>query len=311
MKNLLIFIFTIIVIGLASCDNKSVYRYIEVSNHIDIMGQISQKEGETKYIEAESDSAAYLEAYQKFIISKKVDKDLDEASSALGYTEGCSSHTIDFKLYDKQNIDIAKTTFFANKDSLEKDIEQKIYSQPNSHIKNIAAYSKSSTAKVDSTKIKELLPSFNEKKDEFDPNGKVWIEPKSRPKYTNMNGIYLYFCKTKEKPHNLRFRIQYLADDWLFFHKVQFSIDGKAYEYIPSSTEHDHGVVGNGAMIWEWFDEQLSFSDKQLIEALANAKSAKMKFIGRQYHSIRNISKKQIKDIKNTLELYRAMGGDY
>ena len=51
-------------------------------------------------------------------------------------------------------------------------------------------------------------------------------------------------------PSNLRFRIQYYADDWLF-NKVQFSIDGKAYEYIPSDTERDCGYggkYGNGSM---------------------------------------------------------------
>jgi hypothetical protein len=46
---------------------------------------------------------------------------------------------------------------------------------------------------LNSVKIKELLPYFRVKKDEFDPDGGTWYEPKSAPNYTNRNGIYLYF----------------------------------------------------------------------------------------------------------------------
>lgn len=92
------------------------------------------------------------------------------------------------------------------------------------------------------------------------------------------------------------------------FNKVQFSIDGNAYEYIPNNTETDNR---DGGMIWEWFDENLSVKDKNLIEAIANAKNAKMKFIGRQYYDIKTISQQQILDIKRALDLYRAMGGKY
>ena len=93
----------------------------------------------------------------------------------------------------------------------------------------------------------------------------------------------------------------------MFFDKIQFSIDGKAYEYIPLSTETDSG---DGGYIWEWFDENVStVNDKELLKALANAKSAKMKFIGRQYHDIKNISKEQLNGIKRTIDYYKALGG--
>ena len=159
---------------------------------------------------------------------------------------------------------------------------------------------------VDSAKMKELLPYFDVKKDVFDPSGKVWYEPKSAPKYTNQNGIYLYFATQGGKIRPLRFRIQYYAEDWLFFKKVQFSIDGNAYEYVPSRTETDSG---DGGMIWEWFDEALNGGDKELIYALTEAKSAKMKFVGQQYYDIKTITQKQVTNMKRTLELYRAMGG--
>lgn len=63
--------------------------------------------------------------------------------------------------------------------------------------------------------------------------------------------------------------------------------------------------------IWEWFDQGLTVSDRELVYALSNAKSAKMKLIRRQYHKIKTISKEQIYGIKQTLELYNALGGQY
>tara|TARA_B110000503_G_scaffold11236_1_gene15312 strand:- start:285 stop:833 length:549 start_codon:yes stop_codon:yes gene_type:complete len=162
--------------------------------------------------------------------------------------------------------------------------------------------------KIDSTKIKELKPFFNIKKDEFDPSGKEWYEPKTAPKYTNENGIYLYFQVNSGIPSNLRLRIQYHSDDWLFFNKVQFSLDGVAYEYIPQDTETDSG---NGGRIWEWLDDTMGKSNTELLNALSNSKISKMKFIGRQYTDIKNLTENQTRDLKRTLELYKSMGGEY
>jgi hypothetical protein len=101
--------------------------------------------------------------------------------------------------------------------------------------------------------------------------------------------------------------MQYYSDDWLFFSKIQFAIDGKAYDFIPSNTETDSG---DGGKIWEWCDESVNQNNMDLIEALANAKKAKMKLIGRKYFDTRNVTKEQILGIKRTLELYTAMGGE-
>jgi hypothetical protein len=160
---------------------------------------------------------------------------------------------------------------------------------------------------IDSAKVAELKKFFRIKKDEFSNNNKVWYEPKSAPQYVNRNGVYCYFQTENDIPSNLRFRIQYYAEDWLFFRRVQFSIDGKAFEYIPLDVETDHGD-GN---IWEWFDEGVTSSDKELIGALANAKRAKMKLIGRQYHKIKTITAEQILNIRRTIELFNALGGGF
>ena len=277
------------------------YTYVEKLREPSLFGSFSIKEKEEVVIEAESDSAAYLEAYKKFCISQKVYYDMKKKEMAeyLGVP-------VSFKLYNENGEDISSMTF-ASKTTQEKEISSEILSM-NNIVGDSPVSDSQIEGRVDSSKIKELLPFFVVKKDDFDPNGKVWYTPKSAPKYVNQNGIYLYFAVQKGNPLTLRFRIQYHSDEWLFFKKVQFSIDGNAYEYVPMDTEHDSG---NGGKIWEWFDEGLTGSDRSLIVALSSAKSAKMKFVGRQYYDIKTITKQQILDLKRTLELYYAMGGSY
>lgn len=137
----------------------------------------------------------------------------------------------------------------------------------------------------------------------------MWYTPKHAPKHVDRNGIYLYFGKDDNSIKPLRLRVQYYADEWLFISNVIFNIDGKVFRFIPTKVERDSG---NGGMIWEWIDEPIQDeSDKELICALINAKSAKMKFNGSQYYKIKAISNAQLTSMRKTLELFNALGGNF
>ncbi len=293
---------------MVSCQQSKKYEYVEIETRESIFGVTERYEKEGEIIRAKTDSIAYLEAYQKFCISEKVSKDMEESYGSF------PTKPTDFKLLDDQGDNIALSIKFDKMDSLKMSVRSRIFEMKNSLKESADSYREKEiedlkkSVKIDSAKIKELEAYFNIKKDEFDPDELVWYRPKSAPKYTNQNGIYCYFQSNNGIPSNLRLRLQYYADNWLFFNKVQFSIDGKAYEFIPMNTETDSG---NGGLIWEWFDEYMGKSNTRLLDALANAKSAKMKLIGRQYHDIKTISSTEIKDIKRTLDLYEAMGGEY
>lgn len=160
--------------------------------------------------------------------------------------------------------------------------------------------------KQDSAKIKLLLKNFKFTEDEFDVDGKQWVRPIDEPHYVNRNGIYSYFQTNKGLASNLRFVIQYYSDDWLFIRKYQFSIDGKAYEYIPNKVETD---IGDGGMVWEWFDDQVDENLKTIMEAIVKSKTTKIKMIGNQYFNIKTVTPKQKESIRKTLELYKLQGG--
>lgn len=298
----------LIVIGFlfSGCGNNKNYKYIEVDQESNVLSGTEVKEHDPITIRAATDSAAYLDAYERFCIGVKVDRDMVKSFGKS------SSAPLRFKLLNESGTDVSTITF-SSKQAKQKEIESRIFSLEN-NIKAAIDSNKihyvgtlTGNAQTDSGKIKELSKYFRTKKDEFSNDNKVWYEPKSAPSYVNSNGIYCYFETENGRATNLRFRIQYYADDWLFFRTVQFSIDGNAYEYIPLNTETDNG----DGYIWEWSDEHLSADDRQLIYALANGTSAKMKLIGRQYYKVKTITKQQITSIKQTLDFYKAWGGEY
>lgn len=278
-----------------ACSNNQRYEYTEIksASGIDVVSK-------SDVIKAKNDTLAYIAAYTKFVISLKVYNDM----SKDGYGEYLDK-PIDFVLTNGNGENI-KSINFTDKERREQEIYDRIMSQTSSTQCSNTTNTGNSFSAVDSSKIKELMPYFKTKKDEFSNSNVVWYEPKSRPAYINRNGIYCYFQTKDGRPCNFRFAIQYYADDWLFFKKVYFSIDSGTYAFIPLKVETDNG----DGMIWEWCDESVtSYSHIELIRALASAKQAKMKLEGRQYYKIKAITPAQIKDIKRTLELYEAMGG--
>lgn len=276
-----------VIVILGSC-NKT-YKYVETVKEKSLFGNsYEEKDDEPETISAPNDSIAYLEAYEKFCISVKARL---EVKKQIGETFSIPTH---FTLYNSENEEVNP---YINPETLN-EIEERIMSLG-------MEKPKVQEVRVDSAKIKELSPFFDFKKDEFDPKGTTWISPKSRPKYVNRNGMYCYFSTTEGELSPIRFQIQYYADDWLFIRKYQFSIDGNAYELIPDDVETDH----SGGKIWEWCDQAIRGDDMQIIKALAGAKSAKIKFVGRQYSEVKTITSKELESIKNVLDLYIAMGG--
>jgi len=82
---------------------------------------------EEKLIEAYSDSAAYMEAFKNFEISKKVYNDMKKSLGTI-YLE----RPISFELLNEKYEDITYKVFFADKDSLEKACAKGIDTLPNS-----------------------------------------------------------------------------------------------------------------------------------------------------------------------------------
>lgn len=288
MKLNFIYLFLITII-IVSC-NKS-YEYSE----------IKEKNGglrvEKKIIKEENDTLAFLEAIKLFNITKTAEKTVNKIAA-----KDIAEHTTDFYLYNDKGEDISKLEFH-NKENRIKEIENRFILNEEKTKKE--EQTNDEYKRLNDERVKKLMKYFSTNKDEFSTKGVSVIKPLNTPKFIYQNAIFCYIGLINEKPTDFRFRVQYFSDDWLFIKKLQFNIDGKAYEYIPNSVERDHNQD-----IWEWFDESITTtSDVELLKALANCKKAKVKFIGSQYYDVRNISEKDILSIKRTLELYEALGG--
>lgn len=158
---------------------------------------------------------------------------------------------------------------------------------------------------LNAVKIKELKKYFTEENDEFSDT--KWVEPQTRPRYTNQNGYCLYFALKEGKATNPRFRIQYEADEWLFIQYMIFNIDGDNITFTPTNMETDNG---NGGRIWEWCDES-ALDLEPLIKKIAYANTVKIKMVGRQYSKVKTMSSKQIQYFKYSYEYYKALGGTF
>ncbi len=163
--------------------------------------------------------------------------------------------------------------------------------------------------KEDSAKIVKLKPFFDEEKDEFDGNGGYWVSPKERPKSVRSNGVYCYFYMNKNgKPSNLRFVFQYCGDDWLFVQSLQIKADKVILNYTPRKVERDNG----SDKVWEWFDEskKQNYDVNGVVYNIAYAKTVKIRIQGRKYYKDITLKDKQILSMKNTIDYYRALGGE-
>lgn len=298
MKKLLLLLSVVCIYG---CSPKKEYTCIVKERVYDLLGSsYSIEEREPETIFAINDSVAYVQSFQNFCIYEAVHQKMVNQ----GFTK--SNKPISFSVYNKEGKLITDYAL-ENMEPIYDSIRQRTLSYIDKDT-NPSIGTNADTPKIDSAKIKELLPFFKISKDKFSPEGLTWYEPKDAPQYVNYNGIYCYFAKnTQGRPYNLRLKIQYAADEWLFIKTIYFAIGDKAYRYIPDNVETDNG---NGR-IWEWSDQTFNPNIKEIIDALITVPSAEMKLNGSQYYNIKKITNKQIQSIKRTIDLYKAMGGKY
>ena len=100
--------------------------------------------------------------------------------------------------------------------------------------------------------------------------------------------------------------IQYTGRTWLFINSYTILVDGRTYSINPGfqEVERDNG----GFMIWEWYQFQVSKPDVDMIEKIANSKSAEIRYYGDQYYDDGTISKEEKQAFKNVLAAYEVLG---
>lgn len=117
MKRLLIFI--VIILFITACNKR--YTYVEVIRQQQMFGGTKVATKEEVKIRARSDTAAYLDAYQKYCISREV---YLRMKNRLGSSE-LLDVPIGFKLYNSKGVDITNIKF-TSKLEQEQKMEEKV-----------------------------------------------------------------------------------------------------------------------------------------------------------------------------------------
>lgn len=148
-----------------------------------------------------------------------------------------------------------------------------------------------------------LLPMFRIDRDPF--KGVRFYEAKSAPEFVDVNSVHLYIGEQDSKALTLRLKLQYRADDWLFIEKAQIQSNGTVFTLKDRDWNRDN----DGGYIWEWSDKPLDGSDFLAISALAT-NGGSIRYTGSKYFDERKLTKKEVENLKKTIELYKALGGD-
>lgn len=143
------------------------------------------------------------------------------------------------------------------------------------------------------SKIKNVSYS---KKDEF--KSIEWIQPKSERK-TYDNTIYAYYGKDSSSVYYPRIVIRYYGEDWIFWEKAIFLVDGETFNFIPEEKpERDSNTE-----VWETSDSNLTDMFIEKFMSFKNSKSVKYRLEGDQHVKDYTLSKSKINAIYNMLLL--------
>ncbi|RFZ84593.1 hypothetical protein DYU05_02970 [Mucilaginibacter terrenus] len=147
--------------------------------------------------------------------------------------------------------------------------------------------------------FKKLYRNAWKKKDPF--SGSTVVYDKSSPRYVNYNGVFAYI-NMESTGMELRFCIQYTADEWLFIKNMTFNAGGENFYYAPVfKTDNGAGAI------WEWSDDAVSDADLPMLIKIATSKKAKVKYEGDKYFKVVNISKAQQLALKKQLQIYKGL----
>jgi hypothetical protein len=186
---------------------------------------------------------------------------------------------------------------------------EKLAKQKELEIKNLAKQKKKEEIARKKEEEKKLANATRNMRKKYDDMSETtWYRDKTSPRYSNYNGFFGYFGKSNTGSPFLRLRIQYASDDWLFIEKYVIKVDGITYEIEEAKygeIEKDNGSGG----IWEWLDRSVTKKEFEIMKAVANGKSVKIRFNGKQYYKDKTISSKQKRALRNVIDAFEAMGG--
>jgi hypothetical protein len=155
-----------------------------------------------------------------------------------------------------------------------------------------------------------MRKNFTFKKDEFKDGDFIWVSPKNKPYYPNVNRLYCYFCMVDGVPQNFRMKIHYTAEDWLFINKWTIKIDnGFKFDVTPDGNDEVRDNISD--CIWEIYDVSMTAFDQSMLDAISVSKSAKIRLNGSDYYDTKKLTSSEFKYLQLSYKYYRKLGGHF
>lgn len=142
------------------------------------------------------------------------------------------------------------------------------------------------------------------KKSTDEVEGTTWYKPSCYPRYSNSRSFVLPYIGEKGGSYWLRCKVDYTANDWVFFDRIIINVDGVkrdtiTFEYFDVTRDT---VVGG--KLWETADFAPTDSQIKLLSDIADSKKTIIRFQGNDYYYDMTVSKDDKQGIKDVLAAY-------
>lgn len=145
------------------------------------------------------------------------------------------------------------------------------------------------------------------KKSTDEVEGITWYEPSCMPTYTNTRCYVLPYIGEQNGNHWLRCKVDYAADDWVFFTQIIINIDGVKRDTINFDYSDVTRDTAYGAKLCEVADFAPGSNQVELLEDISNSKKTIIRFQGSDHYYDFTVLDKDKQGIKDVLAAYEYL----
>ena len=149
--------------------------------------------------------------------------------------------------------------------------------------------------------LQEALEPLLEDTDKV--QGITWYLPSALPWFNYTRPYVLPYLGIKGESAILRIRYYYTGEDWIFFDRLVFAIDGETY--YKSLNYSDINRDTHSGDVWEGADIVASSEDLELLQKIADSKETIIRFQGDRIYDL-TVSDSDKTAIKQVLTAYEA-----
>ena len=155
----------------------------------------------------------------------------------------------------------------------------------------------------------EAFSALDKQYDEVEKN--TWWYPPEYPEYTNIRCYIIPYLGESSDPDIvwMRLLLNYTGDDWVFWEKAIFSVDGENYTITPNYSDivRDNTYGGDEYYdVWEICDIAPSTADIEMLEKIAQSDKTIIRFKGSSSQYDYTVTSEDKAAISKVLKAYKA-----